>query len=182
MLVHEKELPSLADAFALVQTVLAQLNLFITYGDTFLSDPAAYDDLYYELIRVSASFEDLYELAKRHLRSGSAAQPAAARLISQLGNIRAITNHFVPRIDAWLATHGVATPSTEQVLAIVREHYDTLTLKLQDNLDYFDKYSDNPSELPFLSSVTRLVVADNRVLSVSSFEPPAAAAAASPSP
>ena len=35
-------------------------NLFITYGDTFLPNPAIYDDLYYELIRMRKVFDDIY--------------------------------------------------------------------------------------------------------------------------
>lgn len=27
-------------------------NLFITYGDTFLSTPSSYDELYYEIMRM----------------------------------------------------------------------------------------------------------------------------------
>lgn len=41
-----------------------------------------------------------------------------------------------------------------QVLEVVRNNYDTLTLKLQDGLDQFDKYSEKPAESAF---VTQLV-------------------------
>lgn len=40
------------------------LNLFITYGDTFLPNPATYDELYYELIRVYKVFDDLYSVGE----------------------------------------------------------------------------------------------------------------------
>ena len=42
--------------------VIKIFNLFITYGDTFLPNPATYDELYYELIRVHKVFEDLYSI------------------------------------------------------------------------------------------------------------------------
>ena len=32
------------------------------YGDTFLPNPTTYDELYYELIRVSKVFDDLYTI------------------------------------------------------------------------------------------------------------------------
>lgn len=50
----------------------------------------------------------------------------------------------------------------------MRDHYDTLTLKLQDSLDTYEKYSENPSELPFLAQFVRVTVADNRAASFDS--------------
>ena len=48
-----------------------------------------------------------------------------------------------------------------QVLGVIRSNYDTLTLKLQDNLDHYEKYSEKPKEAAFftqLVSVHYLVV------------------------
>lgn len=42
--------------------VIKIFNLFITYGDTFLPNPATYDELYYEFIRVHKVFDDLYNM------------------------------------------------------------------------------------------------------------------------
>ena len=46
-------------------------------------------------------------------------------------NIRAITAHFSPKIDAWLSQQQLSTPSEEQILDVVKANYDSLTLKLQ---------------------------------------------------
>ena len=40
-----------------------------------------------------------------------------------------------------------------QVLEVVRSNYDTLTLKLQDGLDYFEKYSERPKESGFFAQL-----------------------------
>ena len=45
------------------------------------------------------------------------------------------------------------TSVCSQVLEVVRENYDTLTLKLQDNLDYFEKYSERPKEVNYFSNL-----------------------------
>ena len=42
-----------------------------------------------------------------------------------------------------------------QVLEVVRSNYDTLTLKLQDNLDHFDKYAEKLSEAAFFTQLVR---------------------------
>ena len=48
-----------------------------------------------------------------------------------LANVRTITAHFGPKIEAWLAKNQLSTPSEEQILEVVKANYDSLTLKLQ---------------------------------------------------
>ena len=52
-------------------------------------------------------------------------------MTNSLVNIRAITAHFSPKIDAWLSQQQLSTPSEEQILDVVKANYDSLTLKLQ---------------------------------------------------
>ena len=42
-----------------------------------------------------------------------------------------------------------------QVLEVVRTNYDTLTLKLQDSLDHFDKYTERQREGTFFTQLVR---------------------------
>lgn len=42
-----------------------------------------------------------------------------------------------------------------QVLEVVRSNYDTLTLKLQDGLDQFERYSEQPKEVAFFKELVR---------------------------
>ena len=44
--------------------VISIFNLFITYGDTFLPNPNSYDELYYEIIRVHQTFDNLYSMGR----------------------------------------------------------------------------------------------------------------------
>ena len=53
------------------------------------------------------------------------------RVTTSLINIKAITAHFSPKIDAWLSQQQLSTPSQEQILEVVKANYDSLTLKLQ---------------------------------------------------
>lgn len=43
-----------------------------------------------------------------------------------------------------------------QVLEVVRSNYDTLTLKLQDGLDQFERYSEQPKEAAFFKELVRM--------------------------
>ena len=50
--------------FLLANNVVNLLNLFITFGDTFLHSPNAYDELYYEIIRMYLVFNKLLALGE----------------------------------------------------------------------------------------------------------------------
>lgn len=41
-----------------------------------------------------------------------------------------------------------------QVLDVVRSNYDTLTLKLQDNLDQYERYTEKPESTYFTQMVS----------------------------
>jgi hypothetical protein len=43
-------------------------------------------------------------------------------------------------------------------MAIIIQNYDTLTLKLEDNLDQFDRYSENPKHFEFFSSLVCIII------------------------
>ncbi len=48
--------------------------------------------------------------------------------------------------------------SHTQILGVVRDNYDSLTLKLQDNLDVLDKLRDAQSEAAFFTVLTRMII------------------------
>ena len=53
------------------------------------------------------------------------------KVTHSLVNIRAITAHFNPKIEAWLMAQQLSTPTEDQILDVVKSNYDSLTLKLQ---------------------------------------------------
>ena len=63
-------------------------NMFITYGDSFLSSPNSYDELYYEIMRMHLVFENLYSLSLRYARSGGVYKESAIKLSLALANCR----------------------------------------------------------------------------------------------
>lgn len=75
---------------------------------------------------------------------------------------RSILNHFSPKIDAWSAANHVASLTEQQVLEIVRSNYESLTLKLEDDLDQFERYSEHPGEISFFSNMTKRIISDAR--------------------
>lgn len=59
------------DTFSLLHQALLVANFFITYGDTFLPDAAAYDFLYYEISRQSSVFTKLKTVALEKIEDPS---------------------------------------------------------------------------------------------------------------
>lgn len=55
------------------------------------------------------------------------------KVTNSLVNIKAITAHFNPKIEAWLSSQQLSTPTEDQILEVVKSNYDSLTLKLQVN-------------------------------------------------
>ncbi|KAL3182861.1 hypothetical protein MRX96_006667 [Rhipicephalus microplus] len=162
LLSRESDFVKKHDIFQLASQVVNIFNLFITYGDTFLPSPGSYDELYYEVIRMHQVFDSMYSMALRYTTGDSQWKDSAAKLSNHLVNVRAIVNHFTPKIDSWSAANHMSALTEKQVLDVVRSNYDTLTLKLHDNLDQYEKYSEKPKESPFFTLMIRNVVSDFR--------------------
>lgn len=150
------------DVFALATQAVNILNLFVTFGDTFLPSPQSYDDLYYEIIRMHHVFDNLHAMALRYSTGESEFRESAVRLSAALINVRAIGQHFKPKVEMWLETQKLSTPTQDQILDVVRAHYDSLTLKLHESLDAYERYAERPPVAAFLSSILRSVVSVTR--------------------
>ncbi|XP_043268628.1 armadillo-like helical domain-containing protein 3 isoform X1 [Venturia canescens] len=160
---HESHLVKKMNIFPLAIQVVNILNLFITYGDTFLSAPSSYDELFYEIIRMRLIFTNLNAMALRYSTSESYEyKEHALKLTNCLVNMRDIVNHFPPKIAAWLASESLSTPTEQQILAVIIQNYDTLTLKLQDNLDQYERYSEKPNHTSFFEEMVTGVIIDTR--------------------
>lgn len=73
----------------------------------------------------------------------------AIKVYNQMCNVKSIIYHFTPRIDAWSTTNHIPSLTEQQVLEIVRTNYDSLTLKLEEDLDHYERYQENPQEINF---------------------------------
>ncbi|ESN94986.1 hypothetical protein HELRODRAFT_186013 [Helobdella robusta] len=136
ILTNESTLVKKCDLFHLATKIVNIFNLFITYGDTFLNDPNNYDELYYEIIRTHQIFDNLYSLNLRYS--------------SQEDN-------------SYKDNHHVSSLTENEVLDIVRNNYDSLTLKMHDSLDQYERYSEKPKDITnFFMTIVRDIASDLR--------------------
>lgn len=63
----ESQLGKHRDLFQLASKVINIFNLFITFGDTFLRTPEAYDEIFYETVRCHHVFDSLYAFGRKIL-------------------------------------------------------------------------------------------------------------------
>jgi hypothetical protein len=61
----ESQLTKHRDLFQLASKVINIFNLFITFGDTFLRTPEAYDEVFYETVRCYHVFDNLFAFGKK---------------------------------------------------------------------------------------------------------------------
>uniref|UniRef100_A0A8C1DVM2 Armadillo like helical domain containing 3 n=2 Tax=Cyprinus carpio TaxID=7962 RepID=A0A8C1DVM2_CYPCA len=157
LLSNETSLLSKHNIFQLALQVVNLFNMFITYGDTFLPTPSSYDELYYEIIRMHQVFDNLYCMVLRVSANAGPWKEPASKVTQALVNARAIINHFNPKIESYATVNHISQLSEDQVLEVVRTNYDTLTLKLQDGLDQFERYSEQPREAGFFKELVRSI-------------------------
>ncbi|GFR11429.1 armadillo-like helical domain-containing protein 3 [Trichonephila clavata] len=163
LMTQEALLAKNCNIFHLSIQVMNTLNLFITFGDTFLPAPSCYDELYYEIVRMNHVFDNLYSLTLRYTTCDGEWKEFAAKLMNSLVNVRAIINHFTPKIESVLADNGLSALTEDQVLDVVKSNYDTLTLKLYDNLDQYEKYTEKPIETAFFTPLVRSIITEYRL-------------------
>ncbi|KAI4872969.1 hypothetical protein NFI96_023649 [Prochilodus magdalenae] len=157
LLSNETTLLAKHNIFHLALQVVNLFNMFITYGDTFLPTPSSYDELYYEIVRMHNVFDNLYCMVLRVSTNVGQWKEPASKVTHALVNVRAIINHFNPKIESYAAVNHISQLSEDQVLEVVRSNYDTLTLKLQDGLDQFERYSEQPKETAFFKELVRSI-------------------------
>lgn len=159
---QEQNLIKKCNIFYLSLQVVNIFNLFITYGDTFLATTNSYDELYYELNREEKVFSEIQAMVLRYTTMPDCEyKDDVIKLLNALVNILAIVKHFQYKIKEWLGEQGLSTPTEEQILEVVRKNYD-LTLKLQDSLDHYERYSEAPRHSAFFTAMIRDVVTDTR--------------------
>jgi len=142
------------DILRLSNKIITVFNFFITFGDQFLPQQSDYDDLYYELLRTGPEL-------KTFINAVEASETNPLR-VEDVDNIKSILSHFNEKIDNWSHNNAGATISTDIVLKIIRGNYESLRLKLHENLDKISPYTENPNEIVFFAQLVRHITSLTR--------------------
>ncbi|KAM7532523.1 hypothetical protein Aperf_G00000132167 [Anoplocephala perfoliata] len=123
------------ETFSTLLKIVGIFNFFIVYGDCFLVGPSAYDDLYYELVRMKDPVEQLVKFADQYsAMSESGWKSLAMDLRDSINNLEAIVRHFNNKISAYVSNGSLASLTEAQVLDIIQENYASLNLRVYEDL------------------------------------------------
>ncbi|KAI8089999.1 uncharacterized protein BX664DRAFT_334428 [Halteromyces radiatus] len=150
-------------------SLLTVFNMCVTHGEVFLHDTKSFDSLFYEIIRSSDDFMALSHYVTESSIAGKKGQTAMTTSSSDrspplssnnFANIRTICNHFKPALEEGQVAQQIKYPSPDQVMALIQEHFATLTLAPMDKLEQFSPYTEIPNEMGYFRYLLRMVVGD----------------------
>jgi hypothetical protein len=161
-----------ADVHALISPLIRSLALAIAYGNAFLPDPSAYDDLFYKLVE----FAPILEKFKQTFKLGSTSTSASSSLSSPpassgTGSIPidvliSTASHFHAIIEQEKGRGRFRTAlSTKGVNQVIREGYESLEIPdlAGSGVESFDLWREG-EERGMIKKVGRLAVEDVRRL------------------
>lgn len=158
--VQDPDLPLLIHPF------LATLALAVTSGESFLPDPAAYDDLFYKLVEAGDYLSRFKKAFHMHLTQpnesiGGTSNGSTTTPIDILIQIAA---HYHDLVETERGKGRMGNNmSPREVSKIIRQGYDTLSLPAMEGLDRWDRFREG-DERGMLKRVARVAVEDTKKL------------------
>ncbi|KAJ9234900.1 hypothetical protein DTO169E5_6367 [Paecilomyces variotii] len=185
---YASDLSSSPEINILTTSLVNLLAFSVSAGDTFLPDPASYDDLFYKLVETGPILTKFGEVYKLHAPSSSTATKSAADLpstkdapsnITAIDTLLSVSSHFhsllfMPEKNADVkpatsgdepATVRKRNLSPRQVHQIIKQGYDTLSIQTHEGLDAWEKWREAVYK-PELKRAARCAVEDARKLVV----------------
>ncbi|GAM41746.1 hypothetical protein TCE0_042f15103 [Talaromyces pinophilus] len=178
---YASDLSSAPHIDTLTSSLVDLIAFTLSTGDTFLPDPASYDDLFYKIVEagpIIARFRDVYNL------SSTTAAPSTSLLQSQqhgasINTLLTVSTHFLsllfqtdkPSTTTTTAEAGEGAAATarkknlspREVHQIIKQGYDTLSIQPQEGLSTWEKWREADRKLE-LKKAARCAVEDARRL------------------
>ena len=153
---HDPNFPILLKPF------LSSLAISVISGESFLPDPASYDDLFYKLVEAGdtlTQFKNTYHIHLapnvEHVVTSSTATPTLAVLIQ-------VAEHYQELVEGERDKGRLGNnPSPRQISKIIRQGYETLRLPSIEGLDKWDQFREG-EEKGLLKRAARVVAEDTR--------------------
>ena len=156
------------DVILLIKPFLASLALAVTAGDTFLPDPAAYDDLFYKLVETGEYLARFKKAFEPHLTQLEANTSPNGSTTAPIDILLQVATHYHDLVEEEKGKGRLGVnASPREVSKVIRAGYETLRLPAMDGLDRWDRFREG-EERSLLKRIARVAVDDTkRVLGVS---------------
>ena len=154
------------DTPLLVNPFVATLALAVTSGESFLPDPATFDDLFYKLVEAGDYLDRFKKAFRIHLSQPIDNQnprpngPSTA----PIDILIQVAAHYHGLVEAEKVKGRMGNNvSPREVSKVIRQGYDTLNLPEADGLVRWDRYREG-DERGMLKRVARAAVEDTKKL------------------
>ncbi|CAD6585565.1 MAG: hypothetical protein ASARMPREDX12_002058 [Alectoria sarmentosa] len=154
------------DLRLLINPFLATLALAVTSGESFLPDPAAYDDLFYKLVEAGDYLSRFQKVFHMHLMLPSESLNATSNgaTTAPIDVLIQIAAHYHDLVEAEKGKGRMGNNmSPREVSKVVRQGYDSLSLPATEGLDRWDRFREG-DERSMLKRVARVGVEDTKKL------------------
>lgn len=158
--VQDPDLPLLINPF------LATLALGVTLGESFLPDPAAYDDLFYKLVEAGDYLTRFKKAFHMHLTQPSEiiSSTSNGSTTAPIDILIQVAAHYHDLVDTEKGKGRISNNmSPREVSKIIRQGYDSLSLPAMEGLDRWDRFREG-EERGMLKRVARVAVEDTKKL------------------
>ena len=147
----------------LINPLLATLALVVTSGDSFLPDPAAYDDFFYKLVETGDYLNRFKKAFGSHLTTPEAAGANFnGSTIAPIDILIRVSAHYHGLVDEEKGKGRMSNNlSPREVSKVIRQGYESLSLPTMDGLDRWDRFKEADGR-NMLKRVTRSVVEDTK--------------------
>jgi hypothetical protein len=151
---YASDLCNLPQISILLTSLVNLIALALSAGDSFLPDPASYDDLFYKLVEtgpILTKFRDAYKLS-----------PAGSKETHSIDILISVSSHYQDLLEESKGK-GKKNLSPREVHQVIKQGYETLSIQGQEGLDSWEKYRE-VDEKGKLKRIARVAVEDGRKL------------------
>ena len=150
----------------LINPFLATLALAVSSGESFLPDPAAYDDLFYKLVEAGDYLPRFKKAFEMHLRqpSENISTTLNGPTTAPIDILIQVAAHYHDLVEAEKGKGRMGNNmSPREVSKVIRQGYDSLNLPAIEGLDRWDRFREG-DERGMLKRVARVAVEDTKRL------------------
>ena len=154
------------DLSLLINPFLATLALAVTSGESFLPDPAAYDDLFYKLVEAGDFLSRFKKAFHMHLTQASEYISATSNgpMTAPIDVLIQVAAHYHDLVESEKSKGRMGNNmSPREVSKIIRQGYENLSLPAMEGLDRWDRFREG-DERGMLKRVARAAVEDTKKL------------------
>jgi len=156
---YPAELSALPSIHGPVDGLLNVLAFAVSSGESFLPDPAAYDDLFYKMIEATSFAEgkdDVFGILQKHFATGT--RPAAQSAIDMMAKCN---SHYRTMLEEQKSKRKNLAPG--DVSKIIKQGHETLDIPSTEAWSTWSKYREVDRK-SLLKRAARVAVADVRAM------------------